>query len=159
MSSVVDNHLRMNGRLRVELEVIDDGEEIHANAFLDDEYAGVLHLVDGGLVDMIEVEPEFRRQGIATELLKTVLEAGHPVEHNWGNLIADGLAWLESIEPEKTRLCRIWREERRQAAERNDWLFPGFEEWLARRPQLDPVSALTSASRSERAVPDIALHR
>jgi ribosomal protein S18 acetylase RimI-like enzyme len=55
-------------------------------------------LIDGdGKILGIEVEPEHRRKGIASQMLSELRAAGYQVEHDWENLRPDAVEWLRSL--------------------------------------------------------------
>lgn len=48
-------------------------------------------------IDMIEVKPEYRRQGIATKLVQQLQEKYPNIEINWGTLLEDGANFKNAV--------------------------------------------------------------
>ncbi len=59
---------------------------------------GRLALDSNGKVLIVEVELDWRRQGIATRMIEGLIAQGHSVEHDWDNMHEDGAAWVASLE-------------------------------------------------------------
>jgi ribosomal protein S18 acetylase RimI-like enzyme len=58
---------------------------------------GVLAIDSDGLILVVSVEPDYRRQGIATRMYRELVAAGYQPQHDWGNLRTDGAAWAASL--------------------------------------------------------------
>jgi len=62
------------------------------------EQIGFLALAPGGQILVLEVEKEYRRQGIATAMFRELQAMGYRPKHDWASLSAEGAAWVSSLE-------------------------------------------------------------
>ncbi len=64
----------------------------------DDDLTRIGHLaIDrSNMIIDVQVEPKYRRQGVATRMLNALRAVGFPVRHDWDNMRDDGKSWALS---------------------------------------------------------------
>jgi len=59
---------------------------------------GKLAIDGAGKILIVEVAPDYRRQGIATRMLNELRAADYRVLHDWENMRDDGAVWARAVD-------------------------------------------------------------